>query len=185
MIFSGDVLLLGALTGPREVGYYSIAKKLAFAVLRLTDPLQMAIFPQLATLVAKRDLGSVSVMVKKISGMLGGLMAGLFVAAAALSSWLMTVIYGPEFREAGTAFAILVVAAGTGAALFWSTSLIVSLGRVDARLKAYLAALGLSAPLAWFLVPELGATGLAIGMLAAVVTMQAILVTACMTELRR
>lgn len=185
LIFSGDVLLLGALTGPREVGYYSIAKKLAFAVLRLTDPLQSAIFPQLATLVAKRDLASVSLMVRRISGMLGVLMAGLFLIGATSSTWLMTMIYGPEFSEAGTAFAILMAAAGTGAALFWSTSLIVSLGRVDARLKAYLAALAVSALIAWLCIPHLGATGLALGMLAAVVTMQALLVTVCMTELRR
>lgn len=185
MIFSGDVLLLGALAGPREVGYYSIAKKLAFAILRLTDPLQSAIFPQLATLVAQRNLASVTLMLKKISGALGAVIMAIFLVALAVSGWLLPAIYGPEFGPASTAFTILVAAAGIGASLFWSTSLIVSLGRVNARLRAYLAALFVSAPLAWFLVPTLGATGLAMAMLAAIVTMQSVLVTVCRLELRR
>jgi O-antigen/teichoic acid export membrane protein len=185
LIFSGDVLLLGALTGPVQVGYYSIAKKLAFSVLRLTDPMASSVFPQLAKLVAERNLASVRTMLRRITLLFGALFTGVFLVALVAGRPVMVMVYGEEFRPAGTALLVLVAAAGIGAALFWSTSLIVSLGRVDARLRGYLAALAASAALAWWLVPAMGATGLAVAMLAAIVIMQSVFVWVCDGELRR
>lgn len=184
LIFSGDVLLLGALTGPMEVGYYSIAKKLAFAILRLTDPMATSSFPQLATLVAQRNLAGIKLMLTRMSTIIACMAAGMLAVALVAGGRLTTLVYGEEYRPASTAFSILVAAAGVGAVLFWSTSLIMSLGRVDARLKAYLAALVVGASTAWFLIPQYGATGLAIAMLAAIVVMQGILVFVCRLELR-
>lgn len=184
MIFSGDVLLLGALTGPAQAGYYTIAKKLAFAVLRLTDPMSNSIFPQLARLVAQRNFAGVRVMLGRVTALLGGLVAGIFLLALLFGEWLLTFAYGEDYRPAAPALRVLVAAAGLGAALFWSTSLIVSLGRVDARLRAYLLALAVSGSLAWVLVPAWGATGLAAAMLAAIVIMQGVFVTVCLRGLR-
>jgi O-antigen/teichoic acid export membrane protein len=184
LIFTGDILLLGALAGPIEAGYYAIAKKLAFAVLRLTDPMTHSIYPQLATLVAERSYASIKTMLKKISSMLALVTAVIFFLVLVMNEWIMTFIYGEEFLPASTALVILVAASGVSAALFWSTSLIFSLGRVDVRLKAYLLALVVGGSVAWLLIPLYGATGLAIAMLLAVIIMQGIFVFVCRSALR-
>jgi|SRR3989344_981591 len=184
LIFSGDILLLGALAGPVEAGYYAIAKKLAFAVLRLTDPMTHSIYPQLATLVAQRSYSSVKVMLKKVSSMFALVIAAIFVLVLGMNEWIMTFIYGEEYLPASTTLTILVAASGVSAVFFWSTSLIFSLGRVDVRLKAYLLALILGGSIAWLLIPSYGATGLAIAMLLAVMIVQGIFVLVCRNALR-
>lgn len=185
MIFSGDVLLLGALSGAREVGYYTIAKKLAFAVLRLTDPMASSIFPQLAKLTAQKDFAGVRLMLGKVTTVLGALVILLFALAVPFGEQLMVLVYGQDFQPAAKALLLLVAAAGIGASFFWSPSLIISLGRVDARLRAYLAALGVSGAVAWWLVPGYGATGLGAAMLCAVLVMQGVFVAVCYRELGR
>lgn len=183
MIFSGDVLLLGALNGPAQAGYYTIAKKLAFAVLRLTDPMASSIFPQLARLIAQRDFAQVKTMLARVTGGTGVVVSVFFVLALLFGTPLMTFVYGDAYRPAATALIVLVAAAGLGAVFFWSTSLIISLGRVDARLRAYVAALLVSGSIAWVLVPDYGATGLAVAMLAAIVVMQGMFVFVCLRVL--
>ena len=168
LIFSGDVLLLGALAGPVQVGYYAIAKKLAFAILRITDPLSNSIYPQLATLVAEKRYADVTVMLKKVTSLLACLIVPIFTIALVLGEWIMTFIYGNEYRPAAISFVILLAAAGISAIFFWSTSLIFSLGRVDVRLKAYLLSLLVGGTLAYLLTPVYGATGLAVSLLVAV-----------------
>jgi O-antigen/teichoic acid export membrane protein len=184
LIFSGDILLLGALAGPAEAGYYAIAKKLAFAVLRLTDPMTHSIYPQLATLVAQHSYANIKIMLKKVSTIFLLVIATIFFLVLGMNEWIMTSIYGEEFLPASTALVILVAASGVSAVFFWSTSLIFSLGRVDVRLKAYLLALVLGGSVAWFLIPAYGATGLAIAMLLAVTIMQSIFVVVCRSALR-
>lgn len=185
LIFSGDILLLGALAGPVEAGYYAIAKKLAFAVLRLTDPMTHSIYPQLAMLVAEHGYASIKIMLKKVSSMLALVTATIFLLVLGANERIITFIYGEEFLPASTALVILVAASGVSAVLFWSTSLIFSLGRVNARLQAYLLALVLGGSVAWLLIPLYGATGLAIAMLVAVIIIQGVIVLVCRNALRK
>lgn len=184
LIFSGDVLLLAALSGPVQAGYYAIAKKLAFAILRITDPLSNSIFPQLATLVAQKRYSEVSVMLRKVSGLLICLILPIFAVSLLFNKEILTLIYGDEYRPAALSFTILVAASGIGAVFFWSTSLIFSLGRVDVRLKAYLLALILGGTLAYLLTPVYGAAGLAIAMLVAVAALHTLFVYMSTRSLR-
>lgn len=184
MIFSGDVLLLGALAGPAQAGYYTIAKKLAFAVLRLTDPMAASLLPQLARLVAERSFTEVRIMLKRTTVAIAAIVVVIFLLALLFGERILTFLYGDDYRPAAAALLLLVAAAGIGAIVFWSTSLIISLGRVDARLRGYLAALILSGSVAWLLVPTSGATGLAVAMLTAIFVLQAVFVPVCLRALR-
>lgn len=163
----GDVLLLGNIAGTGAVGLYSTAKKLAYSLLTVTDPLVNAIFPQFSMLIAKKEFSKVKVMLRKLSLLTLG-PATLFVAISYFfKEELIVLFFGPEFADAALPFFYLMITAVQASILFWALPLIQSLGLADLRLKVYLSAIVVGAFIAFLLTPEWGPTGTAIGVLAA------------------
>jgi O-antigen/teichoic acid export membrane protein len=184
LIYNGDVLLLGALAGPVQVGYYSIAKKLAFALQRATDPLSYSIYPQLAHLVAVRNYRDARVMLTRISKILAVPLMLALVIFSFISEWMITLIYGIDYQAGTLPFVILLVAGVVSTLLFWSTPIIFSLGRVDIRLKAYLAALALGLSLGYPLGLHYGATGISIALCVSIIFIHAVFLRVAIKELR-
>ena len=184
LIFNGDVVFLGVLAGPVQVGYYAVAKKLAFAVLRLTDPLSISIYPQLANLVSTRNHRSARTMLGKITRLLLAPIGALLVLAFVLGGWLITRIYGAEYGSATIPFLILMVASSLSALFFWTTPIIISLGRTDYRMKIYFAGLIVGVTVGGLLGTPYGATGIALALCAVVVIIHAAFSRAAWKELR-
>lgn len=165
MISQGDVLLLGLLTSPVQVAYYAVAKKLAYAVLTLSDPLASSIYPQISKLVAERQYPAVRTMLRKITS---------FAAVPAVLAWvvlyfihhrLMIALYGVEYSAAADSFMYFLTGALTGAVTFWSLPMVQSLGLVRMRIVAYLLTIVFGLALSAALVPALQAKGMAIALL--------------------
>lgn len=163
----GDVLLLGALSGVRQVGFYEIAKKLAYVVLRFTDPLSNSVYPQVAELTAARRYGEVRRLVGKVSLVLAVPMALVFAAALVLDEWVLATLYGAAFLPAAAPFLFHLVAASTSAVFFWHLAAVFSLGKVERRFFVMLAATAAGGVLAWLWAPAYGAAGVAAASLAA------------------
>lgn len=163
----GDVLLLGNMSSTSEVGIYSTAKKLAYSILTLTDPLASSIFPQLSHLIASKDHQKIKVMVKKISGiMLIPSLLILFISYF-LKVNILEFLFGKEFIPAAQPFIILLICALQGAVFFWALPLIQSLGLIKKRFLVYLSAIIIGGITCYFLIPSMHASGAAIGLLAA------------------
>lgn len=169
LINKGDVLVLGAIGTPAMIGYYSIAKKLAFSILAVTDPLMNAIFPQLSKLVAEGKYAETKLMLSKITGL-------FFVPGAIglaiiyfLREWIIVTVFGNDYLPAAQPFFYLMLTAFLIAVFFWNLSMIQSLGLVKLRFIVYLIAIAIGGAVSFVLIPLMGATGSAIGLLLAYV----------------
>ncbi len=163
----GDVLLLGAMCSLSEVAYYSTAKKLAYSVLTLTDPLATSVFPQLSHLIAAKVYHKVKTMIGSITRMVA-LPALIFLGVAFLfKEEIITLLYGNAFSDASTPFFILLICAMQGAVFFWALPLIQSLGLIKKRFLVYLTAIIIGAIIAVLLAGTYKASGVAVGLLTA------------------
>ena len=163
----GDVILLGHLAGTHSVGLYTNAKKLAYSILTITDPLVNAIFPQFSILVAKKDYAKVKVMLRKLSLMIMGPALLFMIITYFFREEIIVLLYGQAYAAAGMPFFYLMIAAILASVFFWSLPLIQSLGLARLRLTTYLYGVFIGALVAWWLTPSMGPSGTAIGILVA------------------
>ena len=165
LIKSGDVLLLGGMAGPIAVGYYSVAKKLAFSILTLTDPLATSIYPQLAKLVSEERNAEIKTMLSRITKTT--LVPGIaFLACVYLmQDWIITFLYGDQYIQAAAPFFYLSIHAVLGAVVFWLVYLLLSLNLVVVRFWITFTSGVIIFATGYLLIPQYGATGLAISLL--------------------
>ena len=163
----GDVLLLGSISGTAQVGFYSVAKKLAYSLLTITDPLVTSIFPQLSVLIAKKQYAETKKMLFKITRITLIPSAIFLLLSFFLKDWIIIKLYGKEFIYAAKPFFYLLMGAIQGSVFFWVLPLMQSLGLTTLRFKVYLGAITIGAIISYFLIPSYNATGVAIGLLAA------------------
>jgi len=167
LLNNGDVLLLGALTGPAPVAFYNIAKKLAQSILIVVDPITSSMFPQLSHLITQRKFNEVKVMLQKVTKML--LLPSLIFMAVLywLREDIIQLAYGSEFVPAAEPFVYLAANAILAAILFWNLPMLLSMGLVNFRFKGQLAALIVGIAITYLTVPSMGASGVALGLLIA------------------
>lgn len=163
----GDVLLLGNMSSTSAVGIYSSAKKLAYSVLTLTDPLASSIFPQLSHLIASKDHSKIKVMIKKITGIMFIPSLIVLITCFFLKSFFIQFLFGADFLAAAEPFIILLICALQGSIFFWALPLIQSMGLIKKRFLVYLSAIIIGGITSILLIPVLQESGAAIGLLAA------------------
>ena len=166
LISQGDIVLLRVLTSSEQVGLYNVAKKLAYAVLTLTDPLVQSVFPQFSRLLAERKFYETRKMIFRISS-LAFVPAILFmVLSISFSQTIIGLVYGAEYLAASGSFCFFIVGATTASVTFWMLPLVLSLGLIKERLKIYIVTILAGVGLSVLLVPSLESTGMSIVLLA-------------------
>ena len=163
----GDILLLNLFGTHAAVGFYTVSKKLAYAILTVTDPLVTSIYPQLAHLVAQNKWKELRLMMGKITSiaLIPSAIATLVIFF--LKGDIITFVYGPSFIQSVPTFFIHFIGAASGSILFWTTPLMQGLNLTNKRIKIYSIAIIINFILAYFLTPHLGPVGVAIGLLSA------------------
>jgi O-antigen/teichoic acid export membrane protein len=170
LLNQGDVLLLNIWGSHAAVGLYIVSKKLAYAILAVTDPLVTSVYPQFAHLVSQKKFSELKLMINKITK-LALIPVTFFLAFVFIfKGHIITLIYGEEFRAAASTFFIHFIGAAQGSLFFWCLPMIQGLGLTYLRLKSYVIAIIIDLILAWTLTPQFGANGVAIGLLAANLT---------------
>lgn len=163
----GDVLVLSALAGPAAVGLYAVAKKLAYSVLTLTDPLAKSIFPQLSLLVSEKKIFELRVMLRKMT-LLTLMPASFFLICAFIfRDEIIRLFYGLQYLQAANTFMIHLLGALQSSVFFWTLPLINSLGLTGLRFRIYLIAIGAGLLVSWIFASAYGAAGVASGLLTA------------------
>lgn len=163
----GDVLLLGTFGTTAQTGLYTTAKKLAYSILSLTDPLAASVFPQFSRLMAEKKHEAAIGMIRKMTSFLTVPAIVLLTLAFFIREHLVTALYGQSFNAAATPFVILLASALQGAVFFWTLPLLQSLGLITKRLFIYLASIITGAACSLLLVTDYGAGGVATGLLIA------------------
>ncbi|CAN5574298.1 hypothetical protein BH11BAC1_BH11BAC1_23150 [soil metagenome] len=180
----GDVLLLGTLAGTVSVGFYSVAKKLAFSLLTITDPLVNSIYPQISKLISEKRIGELQKMLVRITE-IAALPALLFlIIGYFLNGWIITKVYGDGYLPASYPFFFLLINAAFGSVTFWVLPLIQGLGLVKLRLKVYTLMIIIGSVIAYFIVNISGASGMAISLLAVNIGINTIFIFASIKKMK-
>ncbi len=165
LISQGDIVLLRVLTSAEQVGLYSVAKKLAYAVLTLSDPLVQSVFPQFSRLLAEKKFSETRRMLRRISSLIL-LPAILFMLLSIfLSHSIIQLVYGAEYVQASGSFRFFIIGATLATITFWMLPLVQSLGLIKERLIIYVLTILAGTGLSLIFVPSLQATGMSLVLL--------------------
>lgn len=157
-----DVLVVGGILGPAAVGIYQIARRLGQSVIKLGATLQQIAFPDLARLWIRGERERFLKLVKQIELLTGTFALGFVLVLAFSAELIVTLIAGPEFKEA----AIPLIVQSTATFLFLCGSTLrpalMSMGlQVPMLLAVILSAAAFYAAL-FIGVPRLGVVGASI-----------------------
>lgn len=103
-----DVFMLGAMVNEQEVGYYSVAYKIASLSMLVIISMNVVLAPKIAELHKERDLLGMHKAVKKTTHLIITLTAPIVIMLVILSGFVLS-IYGEEFLKAQTALIIIAV----------------------------------------------------------------------------
>lgn len=163
----GDVILLGFMSSTQQIGFYSAAKKLAYSVLMLTDPLTTSIFPQFSKLVAEKAYLKARTMISNLTLYLFPVLLVAVAAGLFFKDNIIVLAYGKEYQPASLTFFILLISALQGVVFFWSLPLIQSLGLIKKRIGITIIAIAFGALAAVLTIPAMESGGAALGLLLA------------------
>jgi O-antigen/teichoic acid export membrane protein len=159
-----DILILAAIHVPREVALYRMAKNFGQLVLRISDPVYHAIFPQLVRLAARPGAwpGRIRTFVARTTLIV--LLLILPVGAIAIfgARFILERAVGSDFVAAALPLQIVVGGALLHAAFLWARPLALAIGRPQIPTVAHAAGAATLVAGSVVLVPPLGALGSAI-----------------------
>jgi len=157
-----DILILSLFHAPREVGLFRMAKNFGQLILRLSDPVYHAIYPELVRLAAAGSIAELRRFIAHTMRIVLLLVVPAGLAAILLARPILEHVVGREFLGAAPALQIVVAGSLIHAAFLWARPLVLATSRPQLSTLAQAAgvvALGLGSLL---LVPRLGAVGSAI-----------------------
>jgi O-antigen/teichoic acid export membrane protein len=159
-----ELLWLGALSSPLQVGYYKVARAIINVLLIPVQPLISTTYREVAREIASRQWANVRYLLRS-----GSLISGAYSVAAAIGLAVLgpyvVGLYGVEFMPyAYDSLLILLLGVTVVNTLYWNRLILLPLGLPEYPTKVTLiAALGKIA-LMFLLVPSLGAMGMAISL---------------------
>jgi O-antigen/teichoic acid export membrane protein len=161
-----DIILLYSLAGVASAGTYSVAARLIDGAMLGLGALGFATLPVLSRLAATdpRAAGKLTMRIALLAGVGTLVCAGI---GGLMSQFVIDVMYGAEFAEAGPVLAILLVTIPPYTLTQVFASLLVALGRQHLLILAYGITLVTSISLNVWLVPQLGFIGTALVSVAA------------------
>jgi O-antigen/teichoic acid export membrane protein len=180
-----EVLWLGALTSPLQVGYYKVALAILNIVLIPVQPLISTTYREVAREVATRRWENVRYLLRS-----GSLIAGAYSLTAAgglavFGVWVVS-LWGSEFLpESYWALLVLLPGVIVVSVFYWNRSVLLPLGLPEYPTKVTLAAALAKVMLIFLLVPRLGAVGMAISLGSFFFGTAALLVWKTLREIQR
>lgn len=179
-----ELLWLGALSTPLQVGYYKVTRAIVNILLIPIQPLISTTFREVAREVASRRWENVRYLLRS-----GSLISAAYSSAASLGlvvlgRWVVA-IYGAEFLP--TAYqSLLVLLAGLTVVniFYWNRTVLLPLGLPEYPTKVTLVAAVLKVGAMFWLVPRLGAVGMAITLSAFFLGTAVVLVWKTVREIR-
>jgi O-antigen/teichoic acid export membrane protein len=129
-----DVFVVNAVLGSMATGLYKTARELARTLTYATDPLQQAIYPELARLAASKDFSGLSRLVLQSSMSLGLVVGVGWIAFMFVGESLIVAVFGTSYRPSYEAAFWCV-----GAVVLWASALpllpaLLALGKVRTSL---------------------------------------------------
>jgi len=160
-----DEILLGYFSGPADVGYYRMAKKLASVATVVINPVQTVTFPKIARLVSLQNYKGLTSFIQNLIlrvGLPGG--SAILFGGVLVSPFLIQYLL-PDYTVAVLAAQLWFAGYAAWFLFIWVRSLYLALNRVKLWLAWNLVMVVVFLLLAWLLAPSYGFTGMTIARL--------------------
>jgi PST family polysaccharide transporter len=158
---SGNAFILGLLTSPVVVGYYSGAEKIVTSVLGLIGPLFQALFPHITKLAGQSREFALRAA-RKALFLLGTFGLGMTTIVICAAPLIVRILLGPRYTDSIGVLRILAVNIfNVSVATVWSTLVMISFKRDRAVMILVLLSGCLNLALAFILVPLYAEKGMA------------------------
>jgi O-antigen/teichoic acid export membrane protein len=128
MMNDGDLLILGFLRNPIEVGYYKLAKAICQIAYLPEMPLVNASYPEFSAAAATRSWDSFRLLMRRGSKVAALWLLPVSIGLVVLARPAIAMLYGPAFLPAAPALAILLVGFNVDGILFWTRATLLSMG---------------------------------------------------------
>ena len=163
-----DVLVVAALTSPREAGIYAVVTRAVRAGQIIDRAMRIAVSPRISHLLALGDREAATRLHTAVTRGLVLLSWPFYLALALLGPAVLS-LFGPGFESGQAALAILAGAMMISSASGMLQSVLLQGGRSSWQMYNKAAVLGVNIGLSLLLVPVLGITGAAVSWLACLI----------------
>jgi O-antigen/teichoic acid export membrane protein len=154
-----DILIIGSVLGNAAAGMFKVAKQFANIIVKISDPLYEAIYPEFAKLSAQQNMKEFRRILIR-SAFMAGMGAMVFWAGfALLGRWLLQITVGPEYLPIYFPAVLYTIAIVIAVATFPLSPAVLALGKYTFLLNSLIVAtLGYFLSL-FFLLPKLDLIG--------------------------
>lgn len=122
-------LYIGGLLSTTEVGYLNIAQKLVLPITMILDPFIWPTYAEITQTIAQRQWEITRRLLRRVSIIAGGVVAGLGGALVLLGWWLIPFFYGSTARPAYPVLIVLLIGYGIASIIQWNRPLLLALGK--------------------------------------------------------
>jgi O-antigen/teichoic acid export membrane protein len=135
-----DILLLGYLHGPKETGYYKLAKSIGSLTGYLAGPLSSVVYPDLARLWALQDYFILKHRVYSLLRRVGLPLGYLTLVSAFLVPFFIPIMFGNVYMPAIPLIVMFLSSGSMSLFLFWLKPLCLAMGEIPrwTRMTAFL-----------------------------------------------
>lgn len=123
-----DMVIISTVMSMNVVGIYKVYKEIAGLMDRISDPINVAIYPEFAKLIGRNSIGITLSTAKKSIVLLGCASAAITVSLLIASKFIVGEIFGPEYLEFIHALYLIVVLYGISFILVPINSLFLAAG---------------------------------------------------------
>jgi len=136
VVRDSETLLISALRGPAEAGYFRIALGVINLVMLPIEPFIAPTYAEIAQTAARKDWALTRRLLKRVSGIAAAWTVPVALGLVAFGSWLVPLMYGNEYAPAYPALVLLLIGYGFANVLHWNRPLLLALGMPVYPLKA-------------------------------------------------
>ena len=156
-----DVTIVGQFLGTEQAGLYGPASTIVTSLFLIPASAYAVMVPVFTRAHAAADTGRFASMYRLFLGVNALLGLGLTLALVLSADWIMRLLYGPQFAEAGTVLAILSLVLGLRCVTFALAAAVVGAGLQTRRIQAQTIVAVLSVLLNLMIVDVWGIRGVA------------------------
>ena len=152
-----DILIVGAVLGATATGLYKIAKQFTAVLLNLIEPIQQAVYPELAHLAAEKRFPEMKRIVVRTAAITGGIVMAIWLAFIPAGRWILSIAAGKEYVQAWGVMIVFMFAFVICGFAFCLPAGLLAMGKAGENLLVQTTALAVFLPTLYLL---LGGTGL-------------------------
>lgn len=163
-----DVVMLGILKGPKEVGYYDVAVKIKIILVNIVTSLGAVVLPRVSYYIEKRKMEVFYVIITKAFELVTVISLPLMIYFIIMADNSIMILAGNQyFKSINVMKIIMPTLVFIGFSNLMGIQILIPLGKENIVVRSEIIGAMINIVLNFILIPRLGASGAAIGTLVA------------------